>query len=84
MISKDLQAVFQRVTSWPKERQRQLAELAREIEAEMSNAAYQASREELRAIDEGLAGGTASEEEINTAFDNLRRHEGRVRKTRRS
>jgi hypothetical protein len=73
MIPTDLKAVLERVSTWPEERQRQLAELALEIEAEMSDSAYQASAEELHAIDEGLAGEAASQEEIEAAFASFRR-----------
>ena len=68
-MSKDqLKAVLERVAGWPEERQQQLAELAFEIEAEMSDRPYEASYDELAAIDEGLAGDVATEEEIEAAF----------------
>jgi hypothetical protein len=73
MIPTDLKAVLERVSTWPEERQRQLAELALEIEAEMSDSAYQASAEELRAIDEGLAGEAASRQDVEAAFATFRR-----------
>jgi len=73
MIPTDLKAVLERVSTWPEERQRQLAELALEIEAEMSDSAYHASAEELQAIDEGLAGEAASREEVEAAFASFRR-----------
>jgi hypothetical protein len=73
MMSADLKAVLDRVFTWPEERQRQLAELALEIEAEMSESAYEASSEELQAIDEGLAGEAASQEEVEAAFASFRR-----------
>ena len=73
MIRTDLKAVLARVSTWPEERQRQLAELALEIEAEMSDRAYVASADELRAIDEGLAGEAASQEEVDAAFASFRR-----------
>ena len=73
MMSADLKAVLARVSTWPKERQQQLAELALEIEAEMSKSAYQASAEELQAIDEGLAGDAASTAEVDAAFASFRR-----------
>jgi hypothetical protein len=62
-----------RVSTWPEERQRELAELVFEIEAEMSGGVYQASSEELAAIDEALAGDPATEEEIRAAFAAFRR-----------
>jgi hypothetical protein len=68
MIKDHLKAVLQRVASWPEDRQEQLAELALEIEAEMSSNPYPASADELKAIDEAMAGETANEEEINKAY----------------
>jgi hypothetical protein len=68
MTKDDVQAVLARVPTWPDDRQRELAELALEIEAELAGAAYDATPEELAAIDEGLAGGAASEEDVKTAF----------------
>jgi hypothetical protein len=73
MSPPDLKALLERISTWPEERQRQLAELAMEIEAEMSDSAYQASPEELQAIDEGLAGDPASREEVDAAFASFRR-----------
>jgi hypothetical protein len=73
MSRPDLKALLERVSTWPEERQRQFAELALEIEAEMSDSAYQASAEELQAIDEGLAGEAASREEVEAAFASFRR-----------
>jgi hypothetical protein len=73
MIPSDLKAVLERVSTWPEERQRQLAELALEIEAEMSDSAYRASAEELQAIDEGLAGDAAGDREVEAAFASFRR-----------
>jgi hypothetical protein len=45
-----------------------LAELALEIEAELAGASHEATPNELTAIDEGLAGEAASDEEIKAAF----------------
>jgi hypothetical protein len=73
MTKEDIQSVLARVPTWPDERQRELAELALEIEAEMAGSAYKATPEELAAIDEGLAGDAASEEEVSAAFSSLRR-----------
>ena len=73
MIPTSLKTVLERVSTWPEERQRQLAELVLEIEAEMSDRDYQASAEELQAIDEGLAGDAASQEEVEAAFASFRR-----------
>ena len=73
MIKDHLKAVLQRVASWPEDRQEQLAELALAIETEMSGKPYQASADELKAIDEAIAGEVASEEEINTTYAKLSR-----------
>jgi len=54
-------------------RQQELAELALEIEAEAAGEAYAATPEELAAIDEGLAGEAASDEEVAAAFAKFRR-----------
>lgn len=80
MIKDHLRAVLQRVANWPEDRQEQLAELALAIEAEMSGSPYQASADELEAIDAALSGETASKEEIKLTYANFHHHEGRVRK----
>ncbi|HXQ68162.1 MAG TPA: hypothetical protein VN980_16440 [Alphaproteobacteria bacterium] len=67
---------MQRVETWPEEAQEQLAELALEIDAELARDVYQASQEELRAIDEALdeidQGEVASEEEVAAVFAKFR------------
>jgi hypothetical protein len=69
MITKDqVKAVLERVPSWPKDRQQELAEIALEIEAELAGTEYEAAPDELAAIDEGLSGEAASEEEVDAAF----------------
>ncbi len=73
MTEDEITAILDRVPNWPSERQQQLAELALEIEAEAADEPYIATAEELAAIDEGLAGGVASDEEIEAAFARLRR-----------
>jgi hypothetical protein len=50
-----------------------LAELALEIEAELAGGAYHASADELEAIDAGLAGDAANEEEVDAAFARFQR-----------
>jgi hypothetical protein len=64
MTNDPVKAVLERVSTWPEDRQQELAELALEIEAELAGASYEATPNELTAIDEGLAGEAASEEEI--------------------
>jgi hypothetical protein len=68
MTKDQVKAVLQRVPTWPEDRQQELAEVALEIEAELTGAEYEATPEELAAIDEGLAGEAASEEEIKATF----------------
>jgi hypothetical protein len=73
-VTKDqVKEVLERVRTWPEDRQEELAEFALEIEAELAGAGYDATPDELAAIDEGLAEETASEEEVNAAFALFRR-----------
>jgi hypothetical protein len=51
-----------RIEKWPEEAQIELAEIALQIDAELTRGDYHASREELEAIDEGLAGERATDE----------------------
>ena len=73
MTKEQVKAVLERVPTWPEERQQELAELALEIEAQLTRTPYRATRDELKAIDEGLAGDPASEEEVATVFAKLQR-----------
>src|SRR5260370_10139850 len=73
MTKDQVKAVLQRVPTWPEDRQQELAELALEIEAELAGAEYDATPDELAAIDEGLTGEAASEEEVRAAFEALRK-----------
>jgi hypothetical protein len=73
MTKEQIKTVLDRISAWPEQRQQQLAEIAIEIEAEMSDAPYWASEDELAAIDEGAAGEPASESEVAAAFARLRR-----------
>jgi hypothetical protein len=68
MTKDQVKAVLERVATWPEDRQQELAKAALEIEAELAGAEYEATPEELTAIDEGLAGEAASGEEVNAAF----------------
>jgi hypothetical protein len=61
------------VSTWPQERQRELAEIALEMEAGMTGGKYHATPEELEAIDQGLLGDAASEAEVEAAFATFRR-----------
>ena len=73
MTKDQVKSVLARVSTWPQERQAELAELALEIEAEFAGKPYRATADELRAIDEGLAGNAATDEEIEDAFASFRR-----------
>jgi hypothetical protein len=71
-MSKALKDVLARIESWPDWAQQDLAELALEIDREVSAGTYRATREELRKIDEALAavrrGEIASDEEVEAVF----------------
>jgi len=73
MTKDQVKAALERVPSWPQERQQELAELVLEIEAEFAGSEYRATADELAAIDEGLAGEAASEDEVDAAFATFRR-----------
>jgi hypothetical protein len=68
MTKDQVKAVLERVPTWPQDRQQELAEVALEIEAEPASAGYEATPDELAAIDEGLFGEPASETEVKEAF----------------
>jgi hypothetical protein len=73
MTKDQVKEVLERIPSWPQDRQQELAELALDIEAELTGAEYRATADELAAIDEGLAGEAASPEEVEAAFAKFRR-----------
>jgi hypothetical protein len=73
MTKDQVKAVLERVPTWLEDRQQEMAEIALEIEAEIAGAGYDATPDELAAIDEGLASEAASEEEVKAAFASLRR-----------
>jgi hypothetical protein len=56
MTKDQVKAVLERGPTWPEDRQQELAEPALEIEAELAGAEYDATPDELAAIDEGLPG----------------------------
>ena len=68
MTKDQVKAALARVPTWPDDRQQELAELALEIEAELAGADYEATPDELAAIDEGLTREAASDEEVKAAF----------------
>jgi hypothetical protein len=69
MTREQVKAVLDRVLTWPRERQEQLAEIALEIEAELTDRVYHATPEELQAVDEADRTEAASEEEVRAAFE---------------
>jgi predicted transcriptional regulator len=75
MKTKELAAILERVESWPEAAQRQLAEIALEIEGDLSGV-YRATPEELAGIDRGLAdaraGRFATDEEVEQALVKFR------------
>jgi predicted transcriptional regulator len=75
MKTKELTAILERVESWPESAQQQLAEVALEIEQDLKGG-YQATPEELKAIDEGIAaanrGEFATEQEVEAVFAKFR------------
>jgi hypothetical protein len=73
MTKDQIKTVLDRIPAWPERRQQELAEIALDIEAEMSSAPYNASEDELKAIDEGMASPPARKEEVATAFARFRR-----------
>jgi hypothetical protein len=73
MTEDQVKAVLERVPTWPEDRRQQLAEVALEIEAELAGAEYDATPDELAAIDQGLAGEAARDDEVKEAFAVFRR-----------
>ena len=73
MTKEQVKAVLDRVLTWPRERQEELAEIALEIEAELGDRVYHATPEELQAVDEADRSGIATEEEVEAAFKTFRR-----------
>jgi hypothetical protein len=73
MTKEQVKAVLDRVLTWPREQQEELAEIALEIEAEFGSQVYHATPDELRALDEAELSGVASDEEVEAAFRAFRR-----------
>ena len=71
-MNKTLNDIVRRADAWPDAAQEELAQLAREIEAEVKAGAYRATPEELAGIDRGLQdsaeGKFASEEQVEAVF----------------
>jgi len=77
MTTEAARDVLNRVQTWPEWAQAELADIALEIEAEMSSGKYHAIPEELAGIDRGLKaareGRFASEAGIDAVFAKHRR-----------
>jgi hypothetical protein len=75
MIEK-LRELVRRAEHWPEQAQEELAELGAEIEKDLRGEAYEATREELRAIDEAISeierGELATDAEVRAAFAKFR------------
>jgi hypothetical protein len=68
-----LKDVLERAEAWPLEAQQELAEIALEIEASVTGGAYQATEEELEALDQAERSGVASDQQVQAAFRAFRR-----------
>jgi hypothetical protein len=72
-----LKELLERAETWPEAAQQELVQLGAEIEGELQAGDYQATPEELAAIDEALEqvarGEVASEAEVEAAFRTFRR-----------
>jgi predicted transcriptional regulator len=76
MTKTDIDAVLDRVKTWPPERQEDAVAMLLELEA-ASSEVYQLSEDELAEIEEGMAeirrGEFASDEEVAALFDRYRK-----------
>jgi hypothetical protein len=76
MTEADLRDLLKRVQTWPEAAQDELVALANQIESELQGNDYVATREELQIIDAAMAsidaGETASEREVEAAFEKFR------------
>jgi len=71
MTKEEVKAVLERVPTWPEDRQ--LVAVALEIDEELAGVEYEATPDELAAIDEGLSGEAASEEEVEATVAQFRK-----------
>ena len=76
-MNKTLNDIVRRADAWPEGAQEELAQLAREIEAEVNAGDYRASAEELAGIDRGLRdsaqGRFATDDQVEAVFAKHRR-----------
>ena len=64
MTEEQVKAVLDRVLTWPRERQEELAEIGAGV--------YHAPPDELQAVDDAERSGVANEEEVDAAFRTFR------------
>jgi predicted transcriptional regulator len=76
MKSKQLAEVLEHVERWPARAQDELAEIARDIEDNLTEGAYQPNEAELAGIDRGLRAAAedrfATDEQVEAALARLR------------
>jgi len=76
MTAADLKNLLERVQSWPEEAQEELVAVAQQIESELRDQNYLATRDELQIIDSAIAaidgGEVASDAEVNATFAKFR------------
>jgi hypothetical protein len=70
-MTKQLKDFFERAETWPEEDQEELAEYVRDIEARRTGV-YDATPDELQAIDEAERSGIATQDEVEAAFRSFR------------
>jgi hypothetical protein len=68
---RNLAVLIEQAVDWPRDAQEQLVEAGREIAAARGGV-YDATSDELAAIDEANAAGTASEEEVRMVLGKFR------------
>ena len=72
-MNKILADIVKKAGKWPKEMQDQLAGVVAGIEEEIKGGLYNATQEELVAIDEGLKGKAVSKKKVEALFAKFRR-----------
>ena len=71
MTKQEIEAVFERVRTWPEHRQEDAAHMLPRME-EIGTEFYELSEEEERELEEGEASGLASDEEVEAVFSRYR------------
>jgi hypothetical protein len=77
MTPADLRNLLERIQTWPEEAQNELVAVASQIESELRDNEYKATRDELQVIDAAMAsldaGEFASDSEVAAAFAKFRK-----------